>query len=278
MPAPQKISTMRLAVSEIEIPDRLRDVDPKKVALIVQSASDGHGIRDAIHVRKTSKGYFLIDGRHRLASCDPLGLDDLEADIWKCTEDQARFMEADANLSGGFLTPLDMAVSLAERKRFYEKMYPETKRGVAGAMARHGQQQTEMSFAQYIGEVVGITARQAQRIVAAGEGLKSDDVAALQVVSRQLKMNDLYEIAKVSEDAERREVVRALAAGKAKTASKARKLYAAATGDAPAPVDPVDAEFQALLKAWGRARRSARARFLDRISDELRAMLEADNA
>ncbi|MGK7660685.1 MULTISPECIES: ParB N-terminal domain-containing protein [unclassified Marinovum] len=275
MAAPQKIDTTRLPVSRIEIPERLRDVDPKKVDLIVQSASEGQGIRDAIHVRKTGTGYVLVDGRHRLAACPRLGLDDVEAVIWKCTADQARFMEADANLSNGFLTPLDMAVSLAERKRVYEKMYPETRRGAASAAARQGHERTEMSFCDYVGEVIGITARQARRIASAGEALESDDVAALQGVSRHLKMNDLYEIAKVSEDVERREVVRVLAAGKAKTASKARRLYAAATGDAPAPADPVDAEFQALLKAWSRARKVARERFAAHVNDELRGIQAA---
>ncbi|AKO97658.1 putative transcriptional regulator [Marinovum algicola DG 898] len=278
MPAPQKIETIWLAVDQIDVPERLRDLDPKKVDLIVQSAREGQGLRDAIHVRKTSKGYSLVDGRHRLASCGPLGLEGLEANVWKCTADQARFMEADANLSGGLLTPLDMAVSLAERKRVYEKMYPETRRGAASAMARQGHERTEMSFCEYVGEVIGITARQARRIVSAGEALDGEEVAALQPVSRLLKMNDLYEIAKVSEADERSEVVRALAGGKVKTAAKARKIYAASTGAAPAPVDPIDAEFQALMKAWGRARKSARTRFLDHIHDDLVSVQEAPDA
>lgn len=275
MAAQQKIKTVRIALADIAIPDRLRNLDQSRVDLIVESAGDATGIRDAIHVRKVSNGYELIDGRHRLAACEAFGSLDVEASIWKCTAEQARLVEADANvLSGGFITPLDLAVSLAARKRAYETLHPETKRGVAGALARHGQQGTEMSFADYLAAVMGKTPRQVRRVISAGEKLDPRDVAILRQAPKPLAMNDIYELAKIDNTVERYDVVEAIGAGKAKTVSKARKLYAAEQGTAPGPVDPVDAEYQALLKAWQRARKSARRRFLDRIGDDLLEMQE----
>lgn len=275
MAAPRKTGIQSIALSDIDIPDRLRELDEKKVELIVKSAQDGQGIRDAIHVRSVGKGKFsLIDGRHRLDAAYLLGLREIDAEVWTCSAKQARFMEADANLSSGLLTPLDMAVSLAARKAAYEELYPETKRGVAGALARHGEQRTEMSFADYMAAVTGQTSRQIRRVVSAGEALAREEVRALQSVAKLVKMNDLYELAKIGDDAERSFVVEKIATGEAKQAGKARKLYAAETGQAPAPVDPTEAEFQALLKAWGRARKAARLRFLEEVTDELTRMQE----
>lgn len=267
-----------VALEEIKVGDRIRAFDPAAVKVIFQSVLELGHLTTPIHVRKIKDGFELIDGRHRLEVARQLGEPCIAARIWTCTAKEARFMEGDANLANAHLTPLDMAVNLANRKAAFLELHPEKKQGVAGGMARQGAASDIMSFAHFMGEVLGVSSRQVQRIVAAGEKLDPGDVDVLRQAGKPLAMNDIYELAKIENPTERYDVVELIGSGQAKTVAKARKFAAAKRGEGPAPVDPVDAEFQALLKAWGRARKSARARFLDRISDELRAMLEAENA
>ncbi|HPT48548.1 MAG TPA: hypothetical protein PLM07_21900, partial [Candidatus Rifleibacterium sp.] len=54
--------------------------------------------------------------------------EEIAAHIWTdVTDDWARLMEVDDNLAGAEMNALDTAVFLAERKKVYEKLHPETK-------------------------------------------------------------------------------------------------------------------------------------------------------
>lgn len=267
-----------IPLDEIKIGDRIRALDPAAVQVIFQSVLELGHLTTPIHVRKTKGGFELIDGRHRLEVARKLGDVRIAARVWTCTVKEARFMEGDANLANAHLTPLDMAVNLARRKAAFLELHPEKAQGVAGGLARHGGTSDIMSFAEFMGAVLGVSKRQIQRIVAAGENLDPRDVAILRQAPKPLVMNDIYELAKIGNTVERYDVVEAIGAGKAKTVAKARKLYAAEQGNAPGPVDAVDAEYQALLKAWKRARKSARLQFLEKVSQELREITgEADD-
>ena len=197
---------------------------------------------------------------------------------YRCTENQALGLEVSSNLAGNALSPLDDAVFLAQWKRVYEEAHPETRRGVAGGYARQGLANDKLSFAALVAEKRSTSIRQVQRVAKAGEILTRDEVGRLRLSPKRIASSDIEQIGKISEDEERAFVVEKLASGEVNQAAKARKIYAAAKGAAPAPVDPIDAEFQALMKAWGRARKSARTRFLDHIHDDLVSMQEAPDA
>jgi ParB family chromosome partitioning protein len=83
-------------------------------------------------------------------------------------------------------------------------------------------------------------------------------------------MNDLYEIAKISDEEERDAVVLRLSVGNAKSAAEARRtLKAEAGGDETPAKDPVEEAFIALSKAWARAPMAAKKRFLMRHRGEV---------
>lgn len=263
-----------IPLDDIIVGERIRALDPAAVQVIFQSVLELGHLTTPIHVRKTKGGFELIDGRHRLEVARKMGAPRIAARVWTCTVKEARFMEGDANLANAHLTPLDMAVNLARRKAAFLELHPEKAQGVAGGLARHGEASDIMSFAEFMGAVLGVSKRQVQRIVSAGERLDPRDVGLLRQAPKPLAMNDIYELAKIDSPTERYDVVEIIGTGQAKTVTKARKFAAAKRGDAPAPVDPVDAEFQALLKAWQRARKSARLQFLDKVSRELREITE----
>ena len=179
-------------------------------------------------------------------------------------------MEADANVTFTHMGAVDLATSLAGRKAAYEKLHPETTGGVAGGLARHGQQATEMSFAEFIAAVVGVTPRQIQRVVAAGDALDQSAVIALRKAPKRVVMNDLYQLAKAESADERDYIVKMLVSGEAKNASAARRVYAAEeNGKKPVVKDPVEDSFKALLTAWKRAPKAAKRRFVDAAGTEL---------
>ena len=254
--------------------DRIRMVSPSAVNIIAMSIEDLGAITSPIHVRKMKTGYRLIDGAHRYAAATKLGLETIPAKVWHCTGDQAELMESDANISTAHMPPLELAVSLAARKKTYQKIHPETRQGYAGAKSRwgHRDQETEMSFASWMADVLGVTARQVTRIIAAGDNLEGIEIQALRGAPKPVKMADLYAISKIGQKYDRVRVCDALGKGKAKNATDALRQIYAKPGDAVR--SNADKQLRALDDAFARAGKSARRQFVADHADALRELLD----
>jgi ParB family chromosome partitioning protein len=253
-----------LPVADIVCRDRLRPTSEAGVAALLASIGELGVIKDAIHVRKKKDGSFhLMAGGHRLEAAKRLGMATIPVKVWTCTDDWARLMEIDDNLAGAELTPLDTALFLAARKQVYERLHPETARGRAGANARWSDASELGSFASTTAEKLGISERQVQKIVAAGERLDPRDTQLLRRAPRPVTLKDLAEIAKTTSAPERYHVVGELSSGNAKTAAEARRSWPGKTGGSIAPKDPIEDSFKALRTAWKRASKAARRRFLE---------------
>lgn len=257
----------RVKVADVICTSRLRPVSEAGVASLIASINETGVMKDAIHVRKKKDGSLhLLAGAHRLEAARQLGWDEIEAKVWTdVTDDWARLIEIDDNLAGAEMNALDTAVFLATRKAIYERLHPETKRGVAGGLARQGSASDIVSFAAATAEKFGVSGRHVERLVAAGIKLGPDEVAKLRGAPRAVSLKDLTEIAKINQPTDRYDVVRQLSEGSAKTAAEARRSLQ--TGASTPVKDPVDEAFKGLMTAWKRAPAAARRRFLDEISD-----------
>lgn len=261
-----------IALDRIEVGPRIRALSDAAVAAIRASVEELGYITTPIHVRDLGDGlYTLIDGRHRLEVARQLENVAIPARIWSCSAAEARLMEGDANLATAHLSPLELALSLAERKRAYVALHPETARGTSGGLARHGSATDIMSFAGWMAALFGITDRQVRRIVAAGERLDPASADALRAAPRRVAMSDLYQIAKLEEAAERDDVVQALAEGRARTAAQARAQLA----DPKPPRAPNDQALARLLDAWRRAPKAVRRMFLEEEGEAVTDLLSA---
>ncbi|EEX15798.1 ParB domain protein nuclease [Citreicella sp. SE45] len=272
-------SIAELRVDQIVVRDRLRPVSEAGVAALTASISEMGVMKDPVHVRKVKhRGgeFVLMAGAHRLTAARQLGWETVKVTCWTCTDDFARLMEIDDNLAGAELTALDTAVFLAERKRIYEKMNPQTRAGVAGAAARWDASDI-VSFACSTAEKFGMSKRQVERIIASGAHLGPDEVRRLRSAPRPVTLKDLQDISKISETGERYHVVDCLAEGRTKNASGARKLWKAEQGEGPEPLSPADRALARLLDAWDRAPKVARDRFLEERGDQLRRELDAQS-
>jgi len=245
-----------LPVQDIRETSRLRPVSDDAVLSLVD-AIGAHGFLTRILVRRTKGGDVLLDGAHRLEAMRRLERSDIPAVVVTCRDDEARLLEADANLVGADLTPLDLAVFLSARRRVWQEMHPETKPGHAGAAGRW-MQVNWSSLASTLAETRGVSVRQILKIMAAGDKLGADEVTRLRTAARAVSLNDLQAIAKINEAVLRYDVVDALAEGRAKTAAAA----IAAQRSVPPP-DPVDAAYMKLCSAWDRAPKVARRRFME---------------
>jgi ParB family chromosome partitioning protein len=262
----------KVEIARIEVRDemRLRPVSEAGVQSVMSSIEELGLMKDPIHLRlkRGLKGaedrLVLIAGAHRLEAATRLGWTEVPARVWECSDDWARLMEVDDNLAGSELSPLDMAVFLAERKRLYEALHPETKAGVAGGKVIPGKKiTTDMmsvaSFAVATAEKFGMSDRHVRRMIHAGGFLAPHEVSELRGAPRPVSLADLQQIAKLSDAAERGRVVRLLHDGHARSAAVAIK--AARGVPERARRDPEDAAFNALVTAWERAPRAAKLRF-----------------
>ncbi|MCW1934093.1 ParB/RepB/Spo0J family partition protein [Pararhodobacter zhoushanensis] len=277
MAEPRLLKIDRVKIADVDTTGRMRPLSEAGVLSLLTSIEETGILKDAIHVRQKKGGQLvLIAGGHRLEAAQRLGWDTIEAKVWAdVTDDWAQLIEIDDNIAGAQLNPLDTAIFLAERKRIYEKLHPETKRGVAGAAARWDATDTMSvaSFADATAEKFGLSQRHIFRVIAAGAHLDPRDIAKLRKAPRQITLEDLAHISKISHPDERDDVVEALSEGRAKNAATARAQWKAEQGVAPAIEDPVEAALKALKTAWSRAPKEARRRFCRDHGDDLAALL-----
>lgn len=264
----------RVQLSDVRASNRLRPVSQSGVDAILDSVAEIGQIKDPVHVRRRKDGLVLLAGGHRMAAYAQLGIE--EADVWLwsgITDDVARLIEIDDNLAGAEMNPLDTAVFLAERKTVYERLHPETAAGVFKGNRHTGSLVADTmsvtSFARATAEKFGMSDRHVRRLIEAGTKLGVDS-ARLRHAARPVSLKDLIEIAKIGEVSERYAVIDGLINGSAKSASEARRAWAAKENGGAAPVkDPVEEAFQGLLKAWERAPMAARRRFVEEHYDDL---------
>lgn len=257
-----------LAIDAIEVGERLRPTTEAAVAALEFVIAE-YGFTVPVLVRKVRSGFRLIDGAHRLAAMKRRGAAEIAVVAVACTDDEARVLEASQNLAGAALSPLDESLFLAAFGDAYQKLHPETKRGAAGALAKHGLATELRAFAEVIAEKRSITPRQVRKIAAAGRLITRRDAESLRAAPRKLTLKDIQDFGKIGDPDDRARVVSILVAGNARSVTAARRQIKGEGGVSPAVKDPVEAEFKALSTAWVRAGVAARKRFLLEYAKEV---------
>ncbi|MDF1803656.1 ParB/RepB/Spo0J family partition protein, partial [Thalassovita sp.] len=193
MPEPRLVEIRRVPLADIDDSKRLRPVSQVGVDALVASYNELGVMKDPIDLRRTKAGKLvLLAGGHRMGMARELGWPDIEAKIWTdVTDDWSLLMEIDDNLAGAEMNALDNAIFLATRKQVYEKMHPETRRGMAGGLARQGSASDIVSFAASTAEKFGVSKRHIERMVAAGAKLGSDEIDLLRGAPRAVSLKDL---------------------------------------------------------------------------------------
>ena len=253
----KRLGVQHLPIDKIEVRARLRETDPADVDLLAMSIAE-KGLQQPIVVALVKGAYVLAAGAHRLAACTQLKWPEIDASVVECTEDERLLLEVEENLIRRDLNAFDRAIARAEFQRIYEKLHPDTRRGVAGGKARHGSANEEISFARHAAARIGCTERTIQLSISIAKGLSLPAKERITGTWLALKQSELLALAKLPHDKQNQVLDRLLEPdGKCKSV---RAAVATVDGH-EVRSQPTDLHYTRLTDAWNRASENVRLRF-----------------
>jgi ParB family transcriptional regulator, chromosome partitioning protein len=259
---------LSIPLDQIEVGERLRAVDADYVALIAESLAD-RGLDTPIIVTGAGADgrHRLIAGGHRVAAARQAGWTEIAAKVVEADELQAKLIEIDENLVRRELSALDRAVFLAERKRIYEALNPETAHGKA-KKSKGSEKSTSLStfadrFSKATAAKLGVDERTIQRAVARA-AIRPDVRAMIAGLPIADSGAELDKLAALSPDLQF-EVARRLGGETRTIATALVAINGAPRTDNRAQADK---QYAALLSAWRKAGKAARRRFLTFLENE----------
>jgi len=173
-------TTRDIAISDIEVGDRLRVADRDWVGELMKSI-EINGLLQPLVVRairrKGQRPFALLAGMHRLAACTSLGFQAVACRVVDADDQQAMLIEIDENIAHHELNYMDRAVALVERQGIYEALHPETKAGGDRKSADYLEKNQTgnipvWSFAKDAAEKTGLDASSIRRSTRLAKGLK----------------------------------------------------------------------------------------------------------
>ena len=148
------------------------------------------GLLNAITV---SKDLVLVSGAHRLEAFKRMGRTEIDANILELDELRLRMAEIDENLVRKSLHYIDESDQIAERKKIYEALHPETVQYVAAGKASGKSRRTNEpgslvqpaaeSFAKDTAAKVGVTPRTIEQSVQIAENLTDESKEAAKLLN-----------------------------------------------------------------------------------------------
>ena len=135
-----------LLISEIKVPDaEWRAPLNEETVQQLMSSIASVGLIEPVQI---DLDCVLRIGRHRFEAIRRLGWKYIPVTIFEgLSEDEWRLRVLDENLERNQSTVYQRCLWIRERKILYERLYPQTQRGVAGGLARyHGEGPTEPAF------------------------------------------------------------------------------------------------------------------------------------
>lgn len=261
-------------IDRINVGERLRAVDPDHVAVIADSIRQCGRVLQPVAITQTLAGdWMLVAGAHRLAAARMVGHTEIPVVIHEELNGlQAKLIEIDENLLRHELNPLDRAVFLAERKRVYEKMHPETKNGAQGGKGGKTNENDTMSFSKDAAEKIGLNPRTIERSVRIATSLSPEVRKNLVGTELSKNQSELLLLAKQEPDAQVKIVELIL---DQKDGVKSVKAAIERTSGKPKMVaDTTQAEIKKLMDAWRHSGLTARRTFVREISAGDRLLLQ----
>lgn len=264
------IETLDVALKDIDVGDRLRQVNEAKAEGFAESILKvGQKTPIEVVAKAKGKGYRLIAGGHRYRAHQIAGLKTIRAEL-KATETdtpehEIRLHEIDENLIRHELTPLDRAIFLGERQRVYEEMHPETRNGANGGRGGKKNENEIVSFSKNSAEAIGIGERTIQRATMIFKALSPELKERLQGTFLAEKEGELHNLAKL-DPAKRMEIVDTVLADEDRKTSvmvAADQVY----GKPNTEKSPEDKAYEALIKNFRNAPKKAKQAFLEHLGE-----------
>jgi ParB family chromosome partitioning protein len=259
-------------IERIVVGERLRAVDPDHVAVIADSIRQCGRVLQPVAITQTLGGdWMLVAGAHRLAAARMVGLTEIPVVIHDALNGlQAKLIEIDENLLRHELNPLDRAVFLAERKRIYEELHPETKNGAHGHNKGKKENAT-IAFSKDAAERTGLGQRTIETAVRIANSLSPEVRKNLVGTDLSKNQSELLLLARQEPDAQVRIVDLILREG-----STVKSVRAAINQSGSKPQKITDAsqvQLKRLMDAWRHAGTPARRMFFDTLTKTERVLV-----
>lgn len=186
---------MKIKITDIRIGERKRKA--RKAAEMAESIK-AIGLLQPIVV---SQDYYLIAGLNRLEAHKLLGLDEIECNVLQLNAAQARLAEIDENLIRDDLTVLENSQWLADRKKVYLEIYPETAHGMRNGQTSKTADSATLETPSFVESTAALTNESERTIrqnIQIATDLKefADDIADLPIADKKTELLDLSRIAK----------------------------------------------------------------------------------
>jgi hypothetical protein len=159
---------MMIPLDQIKIGERLRPVDQDAVLLIAGSmGNDPNGQLVPIKVRAIDGTNFeLIAGAHRIAAAKMMGFQEIRAELFEGTAEDALVCEIDENLCRAELSAADQAVFLHRKLELFEADGKKLRRGRdlrKSAKLAHLDPEEKKRFYKMVERQIGVPRRTTQR-------------------------------------------------------------------------------------------------------------------
>lgn len=213
-------------LAAIDATGRLRPVDEAHAQLIAASMNES-GLIQPVVVRTdaSGNGLKLVVGGHRLRGGEILDWAEIPAILIEATDDEARQIEIDENLARKELTVLERAEFLAERKRVYETLHPETATGKARKpkteKAKVANLATFARFSKDAAKSTGLGERTIQRACELAGKLAPEAVGLIRGTALADNQSQLQALAELAAD-QQIKIAREVSEGRAKNFGAAR--------------------------------------------------------
>ncbi|PIE13797.1 MAG: chromosome partitioning protein ParB [Rhodobacterales bacterium] len=260
------MTIQRIPLYKIIVADRLRSVD-EDWAQAIAASIEQNGLMEPLVVRPLKKGMFaLVAGAHRHRGLEIAGLTECDCSVMELTKAEARLAEIDENLMRRELSALDRAVFLSDRKRVYEELHPETKKG-GDRKSDEAKIKTQTlrfdTFTEDVAEKVGLSQRTIQDAVALVKNLDPSAIEVLRDSPIASNGAQLKALSKLSAD-QQRDAAPKLADG----THGSVKDYRISSGELPVscePTNPRDVWMKKQLSHWAEGKKAWREAFLKEI-------------
>ena len=158
---------MEIEVSKVIIGDSRRAIDGATVEKLADSMKQV-GLLNPITI---DYEYNLIAGAHRIAAAKKLGWEQIPCTMLDIEDLQAKLAELDENLVRNNGNVIEQGEWLAEKKRIYEHLHPETKHGACGNKGGKILENEINSFSTDTAEKTGLSKRTIEQSIQIAENL-----------------------------------------------------------------------------------------------------------
>lgn len=229
---------MKIRVDDIQVKAGRRELDTDHVRELADSIKE-LGLLNPLTVDKEN---VLIAGLHRLEAVKLLEWPEVECTVSSLEGLRAELAEIDENIVRNDFTAIEYGEMLLRRKEIYETLHPETKAGVAQAVAMNRavgnnvadkMSATSKSFVEDTAEKLGVDQRTVRRQIQTAKNLTPEAKEIIKDTDTKITKKAALKLSRL-EPEQQKEAAALLAAKEIKTVDE----YTMAKQPAPAP-EPV---------------------------------------